>query len=617
MIHTPMRDRMKSRETSENAFSLKCLFYLALLSAAVLGAYSGVYKVPFIFDDKAWILQNPSIFRLMPEWPFRPRWFAELTLSLNFRLGGFNVFGYHVFNVIVHIAASSILFLLVKKTLEVSRIQTSALFYERRSEVALFSSLVWALHPLQTESVTYIIQRCESLMGVFYLLGIYCAAAASLSKRPFAGYSLTVLFYALGLACKEVMLTFPAVLFLYDSFFITGSFSGTVKRRWRLYLVLALVSLTVISSVRHVFFGQGESLSAGFGMRSVSAFEYLMMQPGVILHYIKMCFWPSPQTIHYYVKLPESGPLVAAQAAVLLSALSAGILLFRKRNGAGFLILVFFILLSPTSSFIPLQDAAAEHRLYLSLACYSAGITALLFFLSGKIRKKTTAVMFRAAVLSAYCLVLFLLTLQRNADYKDELTLWQSALEVQPGNPKVHNSLALEYMERGEVYKGIHHAEEALRRRPNFPSAHINLGICYESLGRLKEAEEKFNDALRLQPGNEDALTNLGNLHVRLKNYEQAEKYYKKALQNSPANTVTLSNLAGLHYLKGDYDSARAAYKKAIESNPYDAESWSNLGYVLIQAGNQAEGIKHIERALELDPDLAIAKNNLKRYRAS
>src|ERR1035441_2570568 len=220
-----------------------------ILAAGAIAVYSRTLSVPLILDDPLSIADNASIRRLWPIWPVlsppdeagvggRPM--LNLTYALNYAVGGASVSGYHVVNLLIHVLAGVTLFALVRHTL--LRPVLAQRFGSSANALALAVSAIWAWHPLQTESVTYISQRAESLMGLFYMLTLYCfirGAEADGTGSRRIWFSLSVLACAAGIGTKEVMVTAPLLVFLYDRTFISGSFSGAWRRNWPPYLALA------------------------------------------------------------------------------------------------------------------------------------------------------------------------------------------------------------------------------------------------------------------------------------------------------------------------------------------------------------------------------------------
>jgi hypothetical protein len=244
----------------------------------------------------------------------------------------------------------------------------SGRFAQAATGIALAAALIWTIHPLQTESVTYIVQRAESIMGLFYLLTLYCVIRGAGSARPMAWYVLAVLACLLGMASKEVMATAPLVVLLYDRTFLSGTFQGALRRRWPLYVALTctwgLLAYLVAGST-------DRGGSAGFGL-SVTVWQYALTQLGVITHYLGLAFWPAGLVFDYGWPIASSVGQILPGAIVISLLLAGTIWALIRYPAAGFLGACFFLILAPTSSFVPVTDAAFEHRMYLPLAAVTS-----------------------------------------------------------------------------------------------------------------------------------------------------------------------------------------------------------------------------------------------------
>jgi len=348
------------------------IFFAALgLVAAALAAWHNSFSTPFILDDDENITLNPTIRQL---WPVGPalappanigvggRPVTNLSLAFNHALGGFDVTGYHAVNLAIHVLAGLFLFGLARRTLQ------RPVLRERCGEdalpLALAIALLWMLHPLQTESVTYIVQRTESLMGMFYLATLYCFARGMESRAPFWWYSLSVLACALGMGSKEVMVTAPVVVLLYDRTFGAGTFCAALRARWPVYaglaatwLVLALLLLGALEP--------GRAIGYGFG---VTAWNYALTESRVVIHYLWLAIWPYPLVLDRGLAMvahaSEVGPFLAAIALLVGGTVYALI----RRPLLGFVAAWVLLILAPTSSVVPVAfQPMAEHRMYLPL----------------------------------------------------------------------------------------------------------------------------------------------------------------------------------------------------------------------------------------------------------
>ena len=352
---------------------------VGLIALATVAAFSNSFAGPFVFDDKPAIAANPTIRHLWPLWkavcpPNRGesvtgRPLLNLSLAVNYAISELDVWSYHATNLAVHLLGSLLLFGILRRTflLPAMREQWGAVATPLAFVIALF----WAIHPLQTESVTYIVQRAESLVGLFYLLTLYCFLRGVGSARTVVWHTGAILACLLGMASKEVMVSAPLIVLLYDRTFLAGSFREAWRRRGRFYAALAgtwlLLGWLVISA-------GGRGGTAGFGV-GISWWAYLCTQFGAIVHYLRLCAWPHPLLLDYGHGTAHGVGEILPYAIVLGLLGAATVAALCRWPKVGFLGAWFFAILAPTSSVVPVAtQTVAEHRMYLPLAAVLTGL---------------------------------------------------------------------------------------------------------------------------------------------------------------------------------------------------------------------------------------------------
>ena len=370
-------------------------FIPLVVVAAGLLAYHNSFTGPFIHDDVPSIGDNPTICHLWPIWrPLSPphrggitvegRPIINLSLAFNYALGGCRVWGYHALNLIIHVLAALTLFGIVRRTL--LRPVFRGHFDAAADGLALSAAVLWTVHPLQTESVTYIVQRAESIMGLFYLLTLYCFIRAAESPRPRAWYGLCLSACALGMASKEVMASAPLMVMLFDRTFVSGSLREAWRRRWPWYVALA--STWILLGYLLFFTGSFGNALVNAQLRGDSRWAYLLAEPGVMIHYLRLSVWPYPLCFDYFgwpMARTWTGMLLPSLMIAILTA--AAVWAWKTNSPWGFLGAWFFLILAPSSSLVPTDSPAYEHRMYLSLAAVVVagriasvkGVNALLF----------------------------------------------------------------------------------------------------------------------------------------------------------------------------------------------------------------------------------------------
>ncbi len=346
------------------------LIAFSLIAVMVLIAYSNTFTASFHFDDDAAIAENPSIKRVTADnvvnllHTNRP--VVNLSLMLNYALNGINVVGWHVFNTVFHIANSYFVYLLLLWTLNLPSLKDR--YPGKAARMALFGALLFAVHPIQTESVTYIISRTELLATFFYLASFLLFIQGALQNK-FRFYLAALVTSLLAMASKEWAATLPAMLFLYDYMFISGGKLKNLKMRWKAYLIMIL-PWGLIAYILIVYLMP--STSAGFGIsgqKGITPWTYLLTSFNVLWTYIRLLFLPINQNLDYDYSVAKT----LFEFPTLLSFVGhAGIVVtaFRLYKKKGHLLIPFgvawfYITLSPTQSFVPILDVIFEHRVYL------------------------------------------------------------------------------------------------------------------------------------------------------------------------------------------------------------------------------------------------------------
>jgi Tfp pilus assembly protein PilF len=502
---------------------------------ATATVYAGTLAAPLIYDDRVWITGNPSIRRLGSVaavlWPgeaaVRGRPVLSLSLALSHALSGEAPWGYHLANLAIHVLAALALFGIVARTL--------AFLPERfpaardRILFAFAVALLWAVHPLQTESVTYASQRSESLMGLLYLLTLYAFIRGAQAPERGAWLLLSVAACALGMATKEVMATAPLIVLAYDRTFVAGSLRGALRQRRGFYAGLASTWL-VLALLSAGLRGRGVGYGLGY-----TWWGYALAECWAVGHYLILALWPYPLVLDYGTGIVGGLRDALPWACLLAVLLGLTALAFARKSALGFCGAWFFLILAPASSVVPVAfQPMAEHRMYLPLAAVvTAGVAAAWAWLGAR----------SLALVSAAALALGLGAYARNRDYGSETSIWADTVLRRPGNPRARlalgealsrearhaeaaaqfaeavrldpgdfearGSLGLELFRMGRVDEAL--AEYRLIAPPTPDSAplHCDIGMALERSGRSAEAIGQYREAIRLDPGLDEARAGL------------------------------------------------------------------------------------------------------------
>ena len=615
---------------------------LAGLGLAAVLAYANSFTVPFCFDDLRSIVDNPAL-RDLRDWraillppsadgaTVGGRPLLHLSLALNHALSGQAVWSYHAANLAIHLLAGFALFGIARRTLAGTRLAPHAF------PAAWFTALLWTLHPLQTESVTYVVQRAESLCGLLYLVTLYAflrGTATDAHPRARLWLVASVAAAWLGAATKEVMATAPLLILLYDRAFVAGSIRAAWQARRGYYLALAaiwpLLAGLVLSTA-------GRGGTAGF-VTGLSPWAYLASQPLALAHYLRLILWPFPLLLDHGGSLAYPGvwsALACSALAAALLAVTAATLLRAPR--VGWLAAWFVIVLAPSSSVVPLLDTLFEHRLYLALAAPVCGLVLLLLTRLGPLGRPLLLLL---AIASGA------LTLARNATYRDAAGLWRDNARHQPGNPRVRFELGNVLLRQGKVSEAAAEFRHAIMLRPDYLEARHNLGAAllrtgalmdavvafdatlrlrpfarthfalattYAALGRVDDALAQYEATLRLEPSDVDARNNRANILLQKGAASAALAEYQEVLRRQPGHLDARLNAASaLITLQRPAEAADLA-REAVRLRPDYAPAHWKLGDALLESSRPADAISPYETALRLDPGLAVARHNLAR----
>ncbi|ATC64267.1 hypothetical protein CMV30_10035 [Nibricoccus aquaticus] len=622
-----------------------------LLFAALLAAYSNTFHVPFLLDDADSIELNPTIKSLATAWlppsgsgiTTSGRPLLNLSLAINYALHGTSLPGYHLANLLIHALATLTLWAVIRRTLRQPALAPR--FSTHATPLAWCAAALWALHPLQTESVTYIVQRAESLVGLFYFLTLYGfirtveKTPASTPTPPAPSLTrlrlwpaLTIISCLCGMASKEVMASAPLIVFLYDRTFVSGSFSAAWRNHKKLHLSLAATWLLLLACILQ---SGGRGTTVGYAQ--VAWWEYALTQAPAITGYLWRAVWPANLIFDYGAILEKTTHVVIPSALFILSLLGLAIFSLRRWPLAGFAFAWLFLILAPTSSIIPISSqTAAEHRMYLPLAALAVPVALLLY----RFLPRATFPLLAALLLAAG-----VRTHHRNHDYRSELALWEDTVTRLPDNVRALTNLGSALFRADRFEESTHYSREAIRYLPTHADAHRNLASALVQLRRLPEAVASLERAVSLNPDSILCVTALGNAATDLGDFEKALQSYRRAYELDPRSAVNAFNLAttlmsldrmeesGRYFaqalaLAPDDSGLLSNYatwlrrsdrpaeaipilEKALITFPRSPRLNSNLGTCLMLTGRTAEGIQKLELSLQLDPNLPQTRFSL------
>jgi len=631
------------------------LLYI-LLSLIPLCVFLNTLQSGFVYDDIGVIednyfirsLQNvPKIFskdyfHLANELSYRP--VVTLSYFLDYAICRLNPFGYHLTNVVLHTINCFLLYAVVLRLV-------------RMRSVALFSAILFSIHPCVTEAVNAISYREDILATLFIFLSCLCLILSC--KKVY--YALSLLSYLLSLFSKETAIVMPLFILLYWAFFMRKhhpSFrpvrEGTVsfpsasqlngsesfspaKSRWvrdfiNYYLGYILISLFYVC-IRFIFLKNPLEVSVGYIQGSITINFMTMVK--ILASYVKLMFLPFHLSADYTI-----APVLSVSDTSFITSLtllaSVGFIIFKMINTTvslhvlykdqmyGMFMLCFFAALLPVLNIIPIGHIMADRYLYLPVAGFCTAISGLL--LRGAItqflvNKQEKFPVYNYNILSNYAFVIPLIavicifftarTVLRNRNWQNEYAFWTKILREQPQNYDAHNNLGNYFYKQGALDRAIYELEEAVRLKKNYPEGHNSLGTMYIDKGLIDKAILEYVEAVKYRPIFPQAYYNLGNAYIKKGLVDDSIAFFNKAISQGMYNPQVFNNLGSAYMKKGMVDEAVSQYQRALSVYKDFAEVHSNLGYVYTEKGDLDRAMFELREALRLQPSHANAHNNL------
>jgi len=616
-----------------------------LVLLLVLGflLYGRILHAPFIFDDNKMILENWKIRSLdnvkriwqAIDYP-RLCFLTFVSFAVNYHFGGYDPFGYHLVNLLLHIGSTFLLFLFICEVFQGPFMRRQEFGYSG-FEFALFSALIFLVHPIQTQAVTYIWSRTEllSAFGGLISLNLYIAGR---NRKNVLCVLLSVLFFVAAVFARGNMVIWPVLIVLIEVSFYDLNFRKIQSlfrtRRLLTGIVIGVGSIALLFFVRQI-----ASLNLGWFLTEPidSRWDYLLTQFRVIVTYIRLSFIPYPQNLDYYFvpsrSFFEPKTLLSFLAIVITLALSARI--FARRRMLAFGVLWYFFALIPVSTILVLSVYISESRLYFPLAGFSIFLTALIFRSLPHPRR-------RNALLVGMIAIFAVLTVMRNELWRSPVAIWEDALRQAPQHPRPRTVLGMLYARQGRLQEAAELLEQSRKWTPEFLGVQNNLGAIYMRMGRFEEAEKIFRRIIEYDPSYLYAYLNLAQLKLSQRDFwstrdlleksmrlcglhdeaflilansalirrkdkpkqmdRLAFNYLDKVIQLNPRSRGGYSKLVWLHMQRGEYTQALETVRQWIRVRPEDYEAFIRLGAVSEALQDHSAAVRAYEQAIALDP---------------
>ncbi|MDH4226295.1 MAG: tetratricopeptide repeat protein [Deltaproteobacteria bacterium] len=612
----------------------------AAVLVAVLLVYLRTLGYDFHFDDKHTIYENNTIRSLYNFWPPSGlRYIGNLSFAMNYAIGGNNVFGYHVVNILIHVINGILVWRLALLLFDTPTLSGAPNRSRAREYcIALTAALFFAVQPLNTQAVTYIAQRFASLATLFYLGAAVCylkyAVTRGAAIGPFGSgrvyYVVAVIFAILAVNVKEVSFTLPFMLvFLELAFFPAREMLRANKLLAFLpfFFAAALIPLSFVRSVDAISVLPGAAaptvgdIIGGLAnvpaeTKDISRHDYLVTQFRVVVTYMRLLVFPINQNLDYDYPIATrffSAPVVLSLLFLMFVAAAAVFAYFKSKSRGGYAGVLlgfgaawFFVTLSVESSVIPIRDVIYEHRMYLPLAGVSIAVSAVFYRVFCRVLGlsplRTVFIVSVIAVLP-YAAAAYV----RNGVWKDEITLWQDVVKKSPDKARGYNNLAVAYQLAGRYEDALVQYKSAIAKDPEIVELYNNIGLTYVALKRYDEAEANYKESIRRSTRFYEPYTNLGRLYGSLGRYGEAELYLKEALRIKPDHAKAFYGLGEVYMEQGYLDKAAKEFRAAIRLDSGNLSARVALANLYLATGEFSLAVEQFVELEKLDyrtPDL-------------
>ncbi|MEM9791057.1 MAG: tetratricopeptide repeat protein [Planctomycetota bacterium] len=592
------------------------------LALVCVGVYVNSLGNQFVFDTDKYI---DAIAEAVDPWStFRPsqpmsRSLPQATLVANYLIDGDEPRGYRLVNIAIHAVSAMVLFGLTWRLGWAWRRRdprapgAASTPPEATAGVGLASavSLLWAVHPLCTQAVAYVIQRHESMMALFFLLSLWALAGAAQSRGTPARVGWGALAVAAAFASvssKQVAVGLPVVAYLMDRCFYAGSWVGPIRRRWPIYLgLLAASGWLLIAGGEGLVVEDAQVQAVGFGAGGwYGSAQYLLSQGEVLLAYLRLVVMPWPQVFDWAMGWQPAfphRPVIMGVTTLAVAGLFIASLIGVMRNTAwGWLGLSTFVVLGPTSSVMPITDLYFEHRVYLPLAALLAiGCLATNGLIAGRMPSEAWRKLAVAGVL-AIATVFAGLTVVRNAEYATRESLWRTVTLRAPANPRGWHNYGRALEDRNKFAMAETAYRQALDRRPDYIESRNSLAVVLLHQGRTREALGQLNLVVELDPELARSYYNRADAHLNLGNFDAAAADYGRAIELSDEYAQAHANLGVIDLQQGRTEAALSRFRRAVEVDPTVWEGHNNLTTVLMELGRWTQAEAAFDEAFEHMP---------------
>ena len=575
------------------------IFYLIIIAVGFL-VYSNSFHAPFTFDDNEVIVKNQALEdNTLFSQLNKPRYIGFITFVINYHINGLNTYGYHLVNIIIHILNALLVYLLVQKLLIITPGQAEI---PLRSKIPLIVSLIFLVHPIQTQAVTYIVQRFTSLAACFSLISILAYVKfRTLRTKSYFFLIISIISCLLAYKTKENTATLPLILIAIEVLFFRDQ--KLVKER--VTYLLPFVFLIVVIPLSFANINQpageliGELTKASSETQTISRTQYLFTEMSVIVTYIRLLLVPINQAIDYSYALSQSffETRTLFPFLLLTAMLLVAVLIAKKYPVISFGIVWFFIFLAVESSIIPIRDVIYEHRLYLPSIGFIIAAVYLLFLIETKLKWKYFTMGFCIAAI----LVLAIAAYARNQLWNDQTALWKDAANKFPQNGRAIGNYAIMLADLWKCTEAMPLLNKAIELAPKNVNNRFALAVCDKRQGDLNDAISEYSKILEIDPKHQKASFNLADIYMERKDYANAQLILIKSKEYYPSHPYNNSLLALIQCESGNIPDALKMFDEAKKAGLNLANTYFNFGICLLNQGILQESRKNFLKASELN----------------
>ncbi len=582
-------------------------YWLCLLLIALCGlAYANSFYVPFHFDDQVNISDNPYIRFQGPlsqriqmaaiQDKNQNRPFSNMTFALDYQLYGNSAWGYHILNLLLHTTAVLAVYALLLATFGLAKLPRG----DRRIWAALACAAVWAVHPIHTQAVSYIVQRQTVMASALSLLALLLYITARQRKdklQAIALYLLAALSFIIAAGSKEIALVTPVLAFCYELYFFRNLDLSFFRKRPLLILpLIVIVALPAVFMLRPSMLA---GLLSGYDAYPFGLIERLLTEPRVIMQYVGLILLPLPSrlVLEHQVEVSVSlfEPWTTLPAIAILTFATVGVVYFaRSKPLLSFAGLWFLLNLVMESSFLPL-DLMNEHRLYLASLAVICPLIALVIY-------KTPRLDLALGATAVLVLLLLAGTIARNMVWQSPESLWADCISKSPKLPRPWNNLCAVLNQEQRYMEALPVCEQTINLDSNLPAPYNNMGIALYQTGRHKHALEQFKLAISKDPKYLEAHFNMGELLRQNGNIEGAIEQYSRTLELDPLHYRAYLSRARSYVEMEKHGLAIPDYRTFVQLRPRDPHGYLMLAGTLTNQGKFDEALLIVRQGLGLIP---------------